>query len=260
MGRWILKSIVIVLVLTLAATACFAKDGIPISYTNVVKPDAEFLRFMDGFETLITGSEGHDRTSINAMFAPTVKTFLKRETPFEAFLPAADINADPLLKSADILANRRVFSADTTDENRQDAVIEDVLTYIGRDYPFGRMAEAPGLICSNAALEFDRRAAAKFSRIHKVRLDDLIFFENDIVLYRQKTMKGEVAGIVPPRTIMIGQGGYMPYDDWHSMISSTGIKGYAYNHTWAQSIARQHVCFGKVDRQYRITTIMGYKP
>lgn len=254
-----MKSIVIALALTLAATACFAKDGILISYADVVKPDAEFLRFMDGFGRLITGSEGHDRTSINAMFSPTVKTFLKRETPFEAFLPAADINADPLLKSADILANRQTFSAHTTDENRQDAVIEDVLTYIGRDDPFGRMTEAPGLICSSAALEFDRRAAAKFARMHKVRLDDLIFFENDIVLYHQKNMKGEVVGIVPPRTIMVGQGGYMPYDDWHPLISSTGVKGYAYNHTWAQSIARQHVCFGKVNGQYKITTIMGYK-
>ena len=255
-----LKSIVIALALTLAATACFAKDGIAVSYINVVKPDTEFLRFMDGFETLITGSEGHDRTSINAMFAPTVKTFLKRETPFEAFLPAADINKDPLLKSAGILANRRTFSADATDENRQDAVIEDVLTYVGRDDPFGRMTEAPDLICSNAALEFDRRPVAKFARVHKVRLDDLIFFENAIVLYHQKNMKGEVVGIVPPRTIVIGQGGYMPYDDWHPMISSTGIKGFAYNHTWAQSIARQHVCFGKVDGKYRITTIMGYRP
>jgi hypothetical protein len=250
----------IILAAAFAAIALPAPAGqaITVGYRDVVTPDPELLDFVQQIRRAWISVKRVDPSARDRFFAPRVKTFMKTETPFKPFEPRGDITSDYLLNAVFIMRSRKgsISEADLPDQ------AQGALSEIGRqlihDPVWGKLPEVPDMICAGAAFDVDSRAVAKFSRMHGVRIDALVFSRQAIALHTATNTTSEHAGDVPPYTLMAIARDEIATQDWRPMVASNGIRGYMVDTIPLEILAQKHVCFARVDGAYRISALFGY--
>lgn len=253
------KRIILAAAIAAISVPAGAAETITVGYANVVKPDAELVEFTQEIRRSWMSAKLFDPSTRDIFFAPVVKTFMKTETPFQPFEPRGDITSDYLANAVPIMRTRNEESVPKKDRWR---LAHGALAEIGRQVShnpvWGTLPEVPGMICAGAAFDLDQRAVAKFSRMHGVRIDALVLSKQAIPLYAGKSSESAFLGDVPPLTLMVVGKDDVAKEEWHPMISSTGIKGYARNTMLLEKLAQKHVCFTKLDGEYRISALFGY--
>jgi hypothetical protein len=254
----ILKRIFLAAAMTAFSIPALADEGIVVGYKNVVEPDAELVEFSEQVLNEWTGRAEYDFAAIDRLFAPKVKTFMKNETPLRPFEARADIASDYLMNSVFTLqAKKGSIPQEEVSEYRSDAMT-DIASRMDPKHPWGTLPDVPGMICRDAAFDFDQMAVGKFARETGVRIDELVFYRKAITLYVGKSRKSAVVAVVPPRTLMAMGKENVFMERWHPMISSAGIKGYMGDIEPHQTLVQKHVCFSKVDGNYKISALFGY--
>jgi len=235
-----------------------AAEGIVVGHKDVVEADPALEAFARDVARQWMSAGGYDFAEIDKLFAPDVKTFMRNETPFEPFEAREDITSDYILNAVYTLQARKgSVPAEELSDYRGDA-ITDIATPIAQNYPWGTLPDVPGMVCRGAAFDVDGPAVRKFSRMHGVRLDRLVFFEKPVTLYAEPGRESAVVGVIPPFTLMAFDKRNQLGDTWHPMIASNGLKGYMGDYMQERTLAQKHVCFGKVDGKYKITALFGY--
>jgi len=253
-----LKQAILAAVLAAHSVPALAGQGIVVGYKNLVEPDAELVAFSERVLDQWVGSSEYDFGAIDRLFAPSVKTFMKNETPLQPFEPRGDITSDYLLNSVFTLqAKKGSIPDEEVPEYRSDAMT-DIASRIDPKHPWGTLPQVPDMICRDAAFEVDQKAVRTFARMTGTRIDKLVFYRKPVTLYAGKSRKSAIVGVVPPRTLMAVGKEDVFIESWHPMISSTGIEGYRGDVEFHETLVQKHVCFGKIDGEYRITALFGY--
>lgn len=254
-----LKRMFLAAIIAAISMPALADQGITVGYKNVVKPDPELVEFTHEIRRSWMSAKLFDPSTRDTFFAPDVKTFIKTETPFQPFEPRDDITSDYLVNAVPIMRARKGEEVPKKDRWR---LAHGALAEIGRQVThnpvWGTLPEVPGMICAGAAFDVDQRAVAKFSRMHGVRIDELVLSKQAIPIYASKTMKSDFLGDVPPLTLIVIGKDDVAKEDWHPIIASNGIKGYMGNTVVLEKLAQKHVCFTKVYGEYRISALFGY--
>lgn len=235
-----------------------AAEGIVVGHRDVVEADPALEAFARDVARQWMSAGGYDFAKIDKLFAPTVKTFMRNETPFEPFEARNDITSDYILNAVYTLQARKgSVPAEELPDYRGDA-ITDIATPIAQNYPWGTLPEVPGMVCRGAAFAVDGPAVRKFSRMHGARLDKLVFYEKPVALHAEKSRESAVVGVIAPFTLMVFDKRYQAGETWQAMIASNGLKGYMGEYLPERTLAQKHVCFGKVEGKYKITALFGY--
>jgi len=246
-----------------AAMAAFsfpalAADGIVVGYKDVVEPDPALVAFAQEIVQAWISIKRVDPSRRDKFFAPTVKTFMKNETPLQPFGPRDDITSDYLRHAVFTFRVKKGSIPDQDVDDYTSGAMSDIGRQIHRKPVWGTLPEVPGMVCAGAAYDVDPQAVAKFSRMHGVRIDKLVFYKETASFYEGQTHKSEFVGHVPPYTLIAVAKDDVATEGWHPLIASTGIKGYMGDPVEPQTLVQKHVCFTKVDGEYRIGALFGY--
>ena len=90
----ILKQAILAAVLAAFSVPILASEGIVVGHKNVVEPDAGLLAFAKQVEKQWVSVVDYDYPAIDRLFAPSVMTFMKNETPLQPFERREDITSD----------------------------------------------------------------------------------------------------------------------------------------------------------------------
>lgn len=235
-----------------------AADGIVVGYKDVVEPEPQLVAFTQEIVQAWISIKRVDPSRRDKFFAPTVKTFMKNETPLQPFEPRDDITSDYLRNAVFTFRVKKGSIPDEDIDKYTLGAMSDIGRQIRRNPVWGTLPEVPGMVCAAAAFDVDIQAVAKFSRMHGVRIDKLVFYKEPVALYAGKTHKSEFVGNVPPYALIAVGKDDVATEDWHPLIASTGIKGYVGDPVEPVSLVQKHVCFTKVDSEYRIGALFGY--
>ena len=250
--------IILAAIIAAISAPALAGDGIIVGYKNVVTPEPDLVDFTGEIRRSWISAKRFDPSARDRFFAPTVKTFMKNETPFQSFEPRDDITSDYLMNAVVILRARKGSIPDKDRWRDAQGALSEIGRQVVRDPVWGTLPEVPGMICAGAAFDVDQGMVAKFARMQGVRIDALVLSKQAIPLYAGKTQKSEFLGNVPPLTLMVLGKDDVAKEDWHPIIASTGVKGYADNTMLLEKLAQKHVCFTRVNGEYRISALFGY--
>lgn len=254
----IVKRTILAVAMAAFSLPTLAADGISVGYKNVVEPDPALADFAQEIVRAWISIKRVDPSRRDRFFAPVVKTFIKNETPLQPFEPRDDITSDYLRNAVFIFRAKKGSILDEDIDDYTLGTMSDIGRQVFRKPVWGTLPEVPGMVCAAAAYDVHPKAVAKFSRMHGVRIDKLVFYKETISLYAGKTHKSEFIGYVPAYTLIAIANDDVATEDWHPLIASTGINGYMGDPIPLETLVQKHVCFARVDGEYRISALFGY--
>lgn len=252
------KQTIFAAVMAALSFPALAADGIVVGYKDVVEPEPELEAFAQEIVQAWISIKRVDPSRRDKFFAPIVKTFMKNGTPLQPFEPREDITSDYLRNAVFTFRAKKESIPDEDIDKYTLGTMSDIGRQIRWNPVWGTLPEVPGMVCAGAAFDVDAQAVAKFARIYGAGLDKLVFYKEPLALHAGKSQKSEFVGNVPPYTLIAVGKGDVASEDWHPLIASTGIKGYMGDPVEPVTLMQKHVCFTKVDGEYRIGALFGY--
>jgi len=227
-----------------------------VSYADVVEPENEVKALMDRLRLAIMSAEVRDYSRFDAFFAPRIEVFHRGLDPLQPWNPGDPITQAPLTALADILVEQEPLGEGQPKPDYREDVLRTFLRIIWARTPIGSLREVPGAVCAPAAYDYDRKAALAFAGKFGLDLYSLRFFpRNTFLSSRPGSVEG---GRVPAYTLMIFDYDPKAPAGWGRYQTAGGLRGYMEDRDDTLGLSQDHLCFAKVDGEYRITAVFGY--
>ena len=228
-----------------------------VSWADTVEPDAQLKATVAELRQRAAGGRTSNLRKMEALFAPRVKVFTRSLDPFQPWNPVRDLTGEYLAGTADVMVEQGELAAGLPVlDYRLEAmkVLAALVPETGAT--FGTLREAPGAVCAPAVYKVDRKKALAFARRFESDAYSLRFHPVDVVL--SPAPKGTDGQVVPAYTLMMFDYDPEAPEGWGLYETAGGAKGYMRDREDALGLSQNHVCFGKVDGEYRITAVFGY--
>lgn len=263
MRQWYGMGLVVAL-----SMACSPVLAAPLraEFADVVTPDAELKAFL---QTLVDtaqsgiGTQSRAYAVLDTMTADTVRGFTRGLDPLEQWtaLEPARMEGE---SGVELLTNHMVemgeLPADASEipDYRQSFLELLVALLSNPDEPLGIMAEMGDAVCSPARLAFNAKATAKFVAAHDTDASGIYLYPREISLRDTPESGAAVTGTIAPYTLLVSDYQADQPDAWIKLIASDGLTGWTEARDDYQDLSQQHLCFGKVDGQYKIVGFYSY--
>lgn len=250
-----------VLLLALCVWAAFsafaaADQKLVVGFKNVAEPDAALEAFIGDLRRAIMSAKVRDYTVFDAFFAPEILVFHRGLDPLQPWNAAEPITHSPLTRLADALVERKPPVEGKPRTNDREGALLAILQIIRTRIPRGTMKDVPGAVCAPAEYDFDHQAALAFAGKFERDLRDLRFF--DTILYLLTAPGSRKGNFIPSNTLVIPDHDPLAPPGWQRYKTAEGLSGYVQERLHPHALAQHHLCFSKVNGEYRITAVFGH--
>jgi hypothetical protein len=253
-----LKSALLAVVFLSTASCALAGDPISVGFRDVVSPAPALRAVVRDIVNASISARPFDARDYDRFFAPSVRTFMKSDTPLQPFEARDDITENYLENAGFVLHEKRDGAMDADLPRLAQAALSEIVSQIAGEAVWGTLPEVPGMVCASAVFDLDRQAVAKFSRMFAARLDKLVLSRKALDLHDGQASGSPVIATVPPFTLMAIGRHDVATDAFHPVTISTTLKGFILGTPDLETLAQKHVCFAQVDGRYRIAALFGY--
>lgn len=227
-----------------------------VSYADVVEPENEVKALMDRIRLAIMSAQVRDYSAFDVFFAPRVAVFQRGLDPLQPWNPGEPITREPIPALADILVEQEPIEDGQPKPDYREDVLRTFLRIVWARAPLGSLKETPGAVCAPAAYDYDRKAALAFAGKFGLDLYSLRFFPQNVFLASRPG--GKQGARVPAYTLM-----KFDYDPkapagWGRYETAGGVRGYMEDRDDTLGLSQDHLCFARIDGEYRIIAVFGY--
>lgn len=235
-------------------------------FTETVQPDPElttFLRSLVDIAQMGIRTKADVYAVLDKLIAPDVRGFTRGLDPFEQW-SEVEISAPEREAGVDLLTAWMVEQGDIPEgvsalpDYRED-LLELIVTLIANPAkPLGRMPEMGNAVCSPARYEFDTRQALEFAQANNTDGYGIVFFSRQLDLHAAPDAETPVSLQLEQRTLLVTEYQSGQSENWVKVLASDGITGWAEHQADYEGLSQQHLCFRKVDGQYKIVGFYSY--
>jgi hypothetical protein len=252
-----LKLCVVVAAFLMITPLLAEAEGLKVGFRNTVKADPALQAFIAGLKGLDTAPKTLDYKTIDGLFAPHVKAFFKSLDPFQPWRRIDDLSADYLRGAADIMVEQGEFQDGVPQPDYRPDALKIIIGQVSSGAPFGHLKEAPGAVCAPANYKVDRKAALAFAGKFDLDAYSLRFYDKDVML-EKKPDSDRARTRIPAWTLMMFDFDPRSPRGWGFYQTSDGTRGFMKDRDDTLGLAQHHVCFGKINGEYRIVALFGY--
>lgn len=236
------------------------------SYAEVVDPDPELTRFLRELVKTAQSETGAQRKAyarLDAMIAPTVRGFTRGLDPFEPWTEV-DTSGSERTSGVDLLTSRMIEQGDLPEgssvltDYRPDFLELLVALVANPQKPLGRMPEMGNAVCSPARYDVDANKALAFAEANGTDGYGIYFFPRRVELQAEPKDSAPVTATIAPLTLLVPDSQADQPDGWARVITSDGVAGWTRDPSDYEGLSQQHLCFDKVDGNYRIVGFYSY--
>lgn len=222
---------------------------------DIVEPDAELAGTVAELRSLVAGGEANI-AKLERFFAGRVKTFQRGLDPFQPWKSSEVLETGYLQGMADMMIEQGAPEVSAPQPDYRIEAAKLLAAMLDTKVRFGTLDKAPGEICAPAAYKVNRKAALAFAGKFDVDAYSLRFYDAKVILsHAPNSVSGKA---VPRNTLMVFDYDPKAPEGWGRYVTAGGVAGYMQDRDDGLGLAQNHVCFGKVEGRYRITTLFGY--
>ena len=235
-------------------------------YAEIVDPDPELTRFLrELVETAQAGIGTQSRAYavLDAMIAPTVRGFTRGLDPFEPWLEV-DTSGPDMDSGINLLTSRMIEQGELPEDisvlpdYRQDFLKLLVALVANAQTPLGRMPEMGNAVCSPARYNVDTSKALAFAEANDTDGYGIYIFPRELELHSEPQDGTPVTATIAPLTLLVTDYQADQPEGWVKVIASEGTVGWAHDLRDYEGLSQQHLCFDKVDGEYKIVGYYSY--
>lgn len=247
---------VLAALLSLGLPPASTAGELTVSYADVVEPPNEVNALMDRLRLAIMSAMVRDYSRFDAFFAPRIEVFQRGLDPLQPWSSGEPITQAPLTALADILVEQGPIEEGQPKPDYREDVLQTFLRIVWKRTPLGSLKEVPGAVCAPAAYDYDRKAALAFAKKFDLDLYSLRFFPQNTFLFNRPG--GKQGGRVPAYTLMIFDYDPRAPAGWGRYVTAGGVRGYMEDRDDTLGLSQNHLCFARINGDYRITAVFGY--
>ena len=236
------------------------------SYAEIVDPDPEltkFLRQLVDTARAGMGTQSRAYALLDAMIAPKVRGFTRGLDPFEPWMEV-DTSSLELGGGIDLLTSRMIEQGELPEDTsvlpdyRQDFLQLLAALVANPHKPLGRMPEMGNAVCSPARYNVDTSKARAFAEANDTDGYGIYIFPRELELHAEPQDSTPVTATIAPLTLLVTDYQSNQPDGWIKVIASEGTVGWAQDLGDYEGLSQQHLCFDKVDSEYKIVGFYSY--
>lgn len=236
------------------------------SYAETVDPDPELTRFLrELVETAQAGMGTQSRAYavLDGMIAPTARGFTRGLNPFEPWTEV-DTSSPEQGSGIDLLTARMIEQGDLPEDvsvlpdYRQDFLHLLVGLVANPQKPLGRMPEMGNAVCSPARYGVDASKALAFAQANDTDGYGIYIFPRELELHAEPQDGTPVTATIAPLTLLVTDYQADQPDGWVKVIGSDGTVGWTEDRGDYEGLSQQHLCFDKVEGEYKIVGFYSY--
>lgn len=254
-----MKAIVFAVAVSTLAAASVNADELTVTFGDIIKPDTELSAFIGNFRAAITAKKP-DYAALDGFFAPSIGDFSRGLDPLQPWHKSDPITGDRLKGIIDTIVEQAPLPDDAKQPDYRPEALSMMANMIAAG-PLGAIKEAKGQACAPAAYKFDKKAVAAYVKAKGDSVNGLRFYKKPVQLMDRPDAKAAKGAVVQPGTIVSAWSEENVPDGWAKITGLGGsISGYMKDSAKNPEhyLNEMHVCFGKVDGQYKLTSIFGY--